>query len=156
MTPNIHSDNAIYQPIEILLVEDNPHDARLTIEALKEHKMSNYQQIHHVTDGEKAIQFLKKSPPYDTVNTPDIVLLDLNLPKVNGDEVLKFIRTTEDLKRLVVIMLTTSISQRDIINAYNLNVNAYISKPVEFEEFLTAIQQLETFWLTVAKLPPKS
>ncbi|MBB3169607.1 response regulator [Simiduia aestuariiviva] len=142
------------KPIEILLVEDNPLDARLTIEALKESGQVVVKHIHHVTDGEQAIAFLDNKPPFSDSPKPDFVLLDINLPKVNGKEVLTFLRAHKVHKLTPVVMLTTSLDDRDIIAAYDLKVNAYVAKPIEFEEFLAAIRSLESFWLSTTKLPP--
>ncbi len=143
--------------IDILLVEDNPADARLTFEALKDGKLANYKQIHHVTDGEQAINFLTKQPPYETANRPDLVLLDINMPKINGIEVLKYIREHETLSGLPVVMLTTSQSEEDIIRSYDLHANCYVSKPVDFQTFVDVVGKIEDFWFTVVKLPkPRS
>ncbi len=143
--------------IDILLVEDNPADARLTFEALKDGKLANYQQIHHVTDGEQAIHFLTKQPPYEKANRPDLVLLDINMPKMNGMEVLKYIREHETLSGLPVVMLTTSQSEEDIIRSYDLHANCYVSKPVDFQAFVDVVGKIEEFWFTVVKLPkPRS
>ncbi|MFL0805382.1 MAG: response regulator [Agarilytica sp.] len=139
--------------IDILLVEDNPADARLTFEALKDGKLANYKQIHHVTDGEQAINFLTQQPPYETAIRPDLVLLDINMPKVNGMEVLKYIREHETLSGLPVVMLTTSQSEEDIMRSYDLHANCYVSKPVDFQTFVDVVGKIEDFWFTVVKLP---
>ncbi len=143
--------------INILLVEDNPADARLTFEALKDGKLANYKQVHHVTDGEQAINFLTKQPPYEAANRPDLVLLDINMPKVNGMEVLKYIREHDTLSGLPVVMLTTSQSEEDIIRSYDLHANCYVSKPVDFQTFVDVVGKIEDFWFSVVKLPkPRS
>ncbi len=137
--------------IEILLVEDSPGDQRLTKEALKEGKINN--NLYIVEDGEEAIAFLKKQPPFTTVPKPDLILLDLNLPKMNGQEVLKIIKADENLKRIPVVILTTSQADEDILNAYNLNANCYITKPVDFDQFIHVVNKIQEFWFTIVKLP---
>ena len=140
------------RPVEILLVEDNPGDARLTKEALKEGKVLN--TLHVVEDGEKAIAFLQREGKYKKSIHPDLILLDLNLPKKDGREVLAVIKVDEKLKRIPVVVLTTSKAEEDIIRSYNLNANCYITKPVDFEQFIKVVQSIENFWLTVVTLPP--
>jgi len=140
------------RPIEILLVEDNPGDVRLTQEALKEGKVTN--ELHVVMDGEKAIQFLRREAEYVDAPTPDMILLDLNLPKKDGREVLKEIKTDPNLHKIPVVVLTTSKAEEDICRAYDLNCNCYINKPVELGQFLEAIKSLREFWMTVVTLPP--
>ena len=135
--------------IEILLVEDSPGDQRLTKEALKEGKINN--NLYIVEDGEEAIAFLKKQPPFTTVPKPDLILLDLNLPKMNGQEVLKIIKADENLKRIPVVILTTSQADEDILNAYNLNANCYITKPVDFDQFIHVVNKIQEFWFTIVK-----
>ena len=137
--------------IEILLVEDNPGDIRLTQEALKEYKMMS--SLHIVTDGEEAISFLRKEGKYQDVPRPDLILLDLNLPKKSGREVLAEIKADDKLKTIPVVVLTTSQSEEDISKAYNLNANCFISKPVDLDQFMKVVQSIETFWLTIVKLP---
>ena len=137
--------------IEILLVEDNPGDIRLTREALKESKLVNNLSI--VTDGNEAMSFLRKKEEYSSAPTPDLILLDINLPKKNGLEVLTEIKTDETLKVIPVVILTTSQSDRDILKSYEAHVNCYISKPVEFNSFMEVIKQIEGFWLTIVSLP---
>lgn len=139
--------------IEILLVEDNPADVRLTIEALKEGKVKN--NLYIAEDGEMALDFLYKRGNYQDTPMPDIVLLDLNLPKVNGHEVLAIIKKDENLKRIPVVILTTSKADEDILNTYEHHANCYITKPVDLEKFIHVIQSIEDFWLTIVKLPPK-
>lgn len=138
--------------IEILLVEDNPGDVRLTQEALKDFKM--FSSLHVVNDGEEAIAFLHKEGIYNNVPRPDLILLDLNLPKKSGREVLEEIKADDSLKRIPVVVLTTSQSEDDISNAYNLNANCYVTKPVDFDQFMKVVQSIEAFWLTIVKLPP--
>jgi chemotaxis family two-component system response regulator Rcp1 len=137
--------------IEILLVEDNPGDVLLTKEALLYGKLSN--QLHWVKDGAEAMAFLSKQPPFTNVKLPDIILLDLNLPGKNGLEVLSFIKTKEQLKRIPVIILTSSKAETDILRSYDLHANCYITKPVDFEKFRSVVQTIENFWLKVVTLP---
>ncbi len=141
--------------IEILLVEDNPADARLTFEALKDGKLANYKQVHHVNDGEKAIQFLTRQPPYESAVRPDLVLLDINMPKINGIEVLQFVRKHEELTGLPIVMLTTSRAEEDIIKSYDLHANCYVSKPVDLHTFIEVVDKIEDFWFSVVKLPKR-
>lgn len=138
-------------PVEILLVEDNPGDVRLTREALKEGKVWN--NLHLVEDGDAAVAFTKRTGPYANAPRPDIILLDLNLPKKDGREVLAILKADEDLRRIPVVILTSSEAEEDILKAYNLNVNCYITKPVDFEQFIKVVRVIEEFWLTVVKLP---
>jgi len=139
------------RPIDILLVEDSPSDVRLTLEALKEAKVHNRMSV--VEDGEKAMAFLRKEQPYPDAPRPDLILLDLNLPRKDGREVLEEIKSDPDLKRIPVVVLTTSHAEEDIYNAYELHANCYITKPVDFEQFMEVIRSIEDFWLTVVKLP---
>jgi chemotaxis family two-component system response regulator Rcp1 len=138
------------KPIEILLVEDNPGDVRLIREALKEGKVRN--TLHVVYDGVEAITSLRKQGD-SGIPRPDLILLDLNLPKKDGREVLAEIKEDEDLKRIPVVVLTTSQSEIDILKSYNLHANCYITKPVDLEQFLEVVKSIEDFWLTVVKLP---
>lgn len=137
--------------IEILLVEDSLGDARLTIEALKENKFLN--KIHHVIDGVEAIAFLYKQGQYSEVPRPDLILLDLNMPKMDGREVLEKIKQDDKLKSIPVVVLTTSQAEEDIIKSYDLNANCYISKPVDLDQFMEVIKSIKTFWLSVVKYP---
>jgi CheY-like chemotaxis protein len=141
------------KPIEVLLVEDNPGDVRLTREALKEGRM--WSNLHVVEDGEVALAFVRQQGAYTNAPRPDIILLDLNLPKINGREVLSNIKADENLKRIPVVILTTSQSEEDILKAYNLNANCYITKPVDFDQFLKVVRAIEEFWLTIVKLPSR-
>lgn len=141
----------IVKPIEILLIEDNPGDIRLTQEVLKEGKILNHLNI--VEDGEKAIAFLNRMEPYSHAPHPDLILLDLNLPRKDGLEVLKIIKTDKILKPIPVVVFTTSQAEEDIMNAYNLYANCYITKPIDLENFIRSIKSIETFWLTTVKLP---
>jgi chemotaxis family two-component system response regulator Rcp1 len=137
--------------IEILLVEDNPGDVRLTQEAFKEGKVGN--NLYVVADGEQALAFLRREGRYAGAPRPDIILLDLHLPKKSGREVLSEIKQDEDLRTIPVLVLTTSKAEEDILRAYELHANCYISKPVELDEFFEAVRSIENFWLTVVDLP---
>jgi CheY-like chemotaxis protein len=137
--------------IHILLVEDNEGDILLTSEALEEGKITN--TISVVTDGEQAMDFLNKAGKHANAETPDLVLLDVNLPKQNGHEVLQRIKTTEELKHIPVIMLTTSSSESDIMRSYKNFANCFITKPVHVVDFMKAIEQLEDFWINIVSLP---
>jgi len=139
-------------PVEILLVEDNPGDERLTREALREGKV--YHNLHWVKDGVEAMAFLRRQGKYADVPRPDIVLLDLNLPKKDGREVLEEIKTDEDLKRIPVVVLTTSKAEEDVLRTYNLHANCYVTKPVDLEKFIVVVKSIDVFWLTVVTLPP--
>ena len=138
-------------PIDILLVEDNPGDSRLAKEALKDSKLKN--KLFIVDDGEEAMKFLKKTKPFTDAPRPDLILLDLNLPKKDGREVLKEIKTDEDLKRIPVVILTMSKAEEDIFKTYNLHANCFITKPIDLDQFITVVQSITEFWLTIVKLP---
>lgn len=146
-----HTERKI-RPIDILLVEDSAADVRLTREAFKEARIVN--NLHVVGDGVEAMAFLRKQGRYTSSPRPDLILLDLNLPKKDGREVLAEIKQDEDLKRIPVIVLTTSSAEQDILHTYNLHANAFITKPVEFKQFLDTMRSLEQFWLAVVTLPP--
>ena len=141
----------ITKPIEILLVEDSLGDVRLTQEALKEGKISNTLNI--VMDGVEALKFLFHEGSYADVTRPDLILLDLNLPKKDGREVLKIIKEHPELKRIPVVVLTTSQAEQDILRTYDLHANCYITKPVSLDQFISVVRCIEDFWLTVVKLP---
>ncbi len=141
------------EAIEILLVEDNPGDVRLTQEALNDSKLHNNLSI--VRDGVEAMTFLKKQDEYEQVPTPDIILLDLNLPRKDGREVLEEIKDDELLRRIPVVVLTTSDADQDILRSYNLHANCYITKPVDLDRFVQIVQTIENFWFQIVKLPPK-
>jgi len=143
----------IGRPIEILLVEDNPADVRLTIEVFKDARVHSHLSV--VEDGVEALAFLRHEKKYAHVPRPDIVLLDLNLPKKDGLQVLAEIKEDENLKRIPVIILTTSQAEEDIIRTSDLHANCFITKPVALEEFIKVVESLKEFWLTVAKLPPE-
>ncbi|WP_235549546.1 response regulator [Paenibacillus sp. Soil766] len=144
-------DNKMSQNVEILLVEDNPGDIRLIVEVLKEGKIHNNLSV--VEDGEEALAYLRREGSYRDAIVPDIILLDLNLPKINGTEVLAEIKKDPLLKYIPVIILTTSEAEQDILRAYDLHANCYITKPVNLEQFLTVVRSIENFWLTIVKLP---
>lgn len=138
-------------PIDILLVEDNPGDARLTVEALKEAKVSN--GLYIVEDGIQAMEFLHKEGKYADAPTPDLILLDLNLPRMSGQEVLAEIKEDPVLHSIPVIVLTTSQAEKDVLSAYDLHANCYVVKPINFEQFLESIKHMKDFWFSVVKLP---
>lgn len=141
------------RPIEILMVEDNPGDVRLTVEALKEGKVRN--NFHTVEDGVEALAFLRREGGYAEAPRPDLILLDLNLPKMNGPEVLAEIKEDPELRRIPVVILTISQAEQDIVKSYNLHANCYITKPVDLDQFLEVVKSIENFWLTIVKLPPR-
>ncbi len=139
--------------LEILMIEDNPDDVELAIEALQEAKMLIH--IEAVHDGLEALKYLRKEDPYQNKTTPDLILLDLNMPRMDGRQVLAEIKQDHILRRIPVVVLTTSSAEDDIIKAYEHHVNCYITKPVDFEQFLKVVQAIENFWFTVVQLPPK-
>jgi CheY-like chemotaxis protein len=140
-------------PVEILLVEDNPGDVRLTQEALKESKMLNTLSV--ACDGIEALEFLRRQGKFANANRPDLILLDLNLPRKDGREVLDEIKSDDELKRIPVVVLTTSKAEEDIIRMYTRHANCYITKPIDFDQFILVIKSIEEFWLSIVKLPPK-
>ena len=137
--------------IEILLVEDNPGDARLTSEAFKDAKVKN--KITVVEDGQEALAYLRHEGPYANVALPDLILLDLNMPKKDGREVLAEIKADGELRRIPVLVFTISNAEKDILEAYNLQASAYITKPIDLDEFIKVVKSMEEFWLSVVKLP---
>jgi two-component system, chemotaxis family, response regulator Rcp1 len=140
-------------PIEILLVEDNAGDARLAQEALKDSKILN--NVNVVDDGVEAMAFLHHQGKYAKSPRPDLVLLDLNLPKKDGREVLGEMKAADELKRIPVVVLTTSKAEEDIAKSYDLHANCYITKPIDLEQFMKVVKSIEDFWLTVVRLPPR-
>ncbi|MBF0484088.1 MAG: response regulator [Candidatus Omnitrophica bacterium] len=138
-------------PIEILLVEDSPADVRLTKEALKEEKL--HMNLHVVGDGVEAMQFLHKEGKYANAPRPDLILLDLNLPKKDGREVLKEIKEDKNLKSIPTVILTVSKAEEDVFKTYNLHANCYITKPLDLNQFSRVVQSIKDFWLTIVKLP---
>lgn len=141
-------------PINILLVEDNEGDIRLAREALAGSKIKN--DLHVIKDGQEALDYLFQNGEYEKSSRPDLILLDLNLPKINGKEVLKKIKADEKLKRIPIIILTTSSSHDDIMETYSNYANSFITKPLDWEQFINVIKSIEDFWLTIVKLPEKS
>jgi len=136
---------------EILLVEDNPGDVRLTREALKEGKVLNHLNV--VDDGVEALAFLRREDKYANAVRPDLILLDLNLPKKDGREVLAEIKADAGLKKIPVVILTTSAAEQDVLKTYDLHANCYITKPVDLEQFIKIVRLIEDFWFTIARLP---
>ena len=141
------------EPIEILLVEDNPGDARLTLEAMREAKVRN--RIHVVEDGVEAMEFLRRQGRFGEAPRPDLILLDLNLPRKDGREVLAEVKADPELKRIPVVVLTTSRAEEDVLRAYNLHANCYVTKPVDLEQFMKIVGQIDEFWVKVVTLPRK-
>ena len=139
--------------VEILLVEDSPSDTELTLEALREAKVRNHLSL--VEDGVQAMQFLRQEGAYVGAPRPDLIMLDLNLPRKDGREVLAEIKSDESLKTIPIVVLTTSRAEQDVLCAYQLSANCYITKPVDFEQFLNVVRSIESFWLFVVTLPPK-
>ena len=140
-------------PIEILLVEDDPGDVLMTQEAFKDYKISN--RLSVVSNGEDAIAYMRKQGRFADVTTPDLVLLDLNLPRRDGREVLLDIKGDPQLRRIPVVILTTSEAEEDVIAAYNLHANAYVRKPVDFDQFVAAVRAIDDFFITVVRLPSR-
>jgi len=144
-------DKERIKPVEILLVEDSPGDIGLTKEGLKESKL--YNRLHVVTDGEEAISFLHEKGKYADVPYPDLILLDLNLPKKDGREVLAEIKTDERLRKIPVVIMTISKAEEDVCKAYGLHANCYIVKPIDLNQFVSVVKTIENFWFTIVKLP---
>lgn len=142
-----------FQDLEILLVEDNEGDIALTIEAFKEAKIRNH--IRVVRDGEEALAYLRKLAPFTQVQTPDIILLDINLPKIDGKEVLQVMKQDPLLKTIPVIMLTTSSAERDVQESYANHANCYVIKPVDLNKFMDVIRSIEEYWVSIVKLPSR-
>jgi len=147
----METDKSLVHPIEILLVEDNPGDARLAKEALKDSKLMNTLNI--AEDGVEAMNFLHQTGKYSKMPRPDLIILDLNLPKKDGREVLAEIKTDDDLKRIPVVILTISKAEEDILKSYNLHANCFITKPLDLDQFMKVVKSIEDFWLTIVKLP---
>jgi two-component system, chemotaxis family, response regulator Rcp1 len=141
------------RPVEILLVEDNAGDVRLAREGLRECKLLNNLSV--TKDGVQALAFLRREGEYADAPRPDLIMLDLNLPRKDGREVLKEIKEDEILKRIPVVILTTSKAEEDILKSYSLHANCYVTKPLAIEQFITVVQAIETFWFTIVKLPPR-
>ncbi|MGB7746531.1 MAG: response regulator [Verrucomicrobiia bacterium] len=141
------------RPIEILLVEDSPSDAEFTVEALKEAKVRNHLSI--VEDGVQAMDFLRRQNGFTQAPRPDLIMLDLNLPRKDGREVLAELKADNNLKTIPVVVLTTSRAEQDVLRVYQLHANCYITKPVDFQQFLNVVRSIESFWLFVVTLPPR-
>ena len=139
-------------PIEILVVDDNPGDVQLIVEAFQDAKLSNH--LHSIGDGVAALAFLRREGPYQGVPRPDLLILDLNLPKKDGRAVLKEIKADPNLRGIPVVVLTTSRADADVLKAYDLNANCYITKPVDFAQFITVVQAIDNFWFAIVTLPP--
>ena len=138
-------------PVDILLVEDNPGDVRLTVEALRESKVLANLQV--ARDGIEALAMLRREGPHADARRPDLILLDLNLPRLDGRQVLETIKADADLRQIPVVILTTSAAVQDILQAYNLHANCYITKPVDMDQFIRVVQAIDNFWLTIVRLP---
>ncbi|HEX8804461.1 MAG TPA: response regulator [Acidimicrobiales bacterium] len=140
------------RPIEVLLVEDDEGDVVMTREALAEGKVIN--RLNVVGDGVEAVEYLNRRPPYADATRPDLILLDLNLPRKDGRQVLEDIKNDADLRRIPVIVLTTSAADEDVLRSYDLHANAYVTKPVDFDRFVDVIRQIDDFFISVVRLPP--
>jgi chemotaxis family two-component system response regulator Rcp1 len=140
-----------FEPVEILLVEDNPGDTRLTIEALKESKINN--TLHTVEDGQQALDYLQKKGKYSDVSTPDLILLDLDLPHMSGRELLEVLKKDTTLRRIPIVVLTISESDEDVLRSYDMQANAYVRKPIDLDQFVRVVRSIEDFWFTVVKYP---
>ena len=147
------TDRSNGKPIEILLVEDNPGDVRLVVESFKEAKVSNNLSV--VGNGEEALAFLRRNGAYTNAPKPDLILLDLNLPKKDGREVLAEIKQDPCLRLIPVVIVTSSDAERDIVRSYELHANAYVTKPVGFDQFMNVIRSVESFWLSIVRFPPR-
>ncbi|HLT48576.1 MAG TPA: response regulator [Rubricoccaceae bacterium] len=139
------------RPVEILLVEDSPGDVQLTVEALRDAKVSTH--LHVATDGEEALAFLRRAAGFEDAPRPDLILLDLNLPKKSGHEVLEEVKTDPELRRIPVVILSTSDAEDDVIAAYDRSANCYVTKPVDLDRFWEVVHSIDQFWLSFAKLP---
>ena len=146
-------DRMTARPVQLLLVEDSPGDVELTREALEEARVAN--TLHVVSDGVEAMEFLRRQGRFADAVRPDLVLLDLNLPRKDGRQVLAEIKEDPELRRIPVVVLTTSQAEKDVLAAYQLHANAYIVKPVDLQQFLDVVRSVEGFWLAVVKLPPE-
>jgi CheY-like chemotaxis protein len=141
------------RPIDVLLVEDDPGDVLMTQEAFKDYKVAN--SLHVVTNGEDAIAYLRREGPFADAPVPDLVLLDLNLPRRDGREVLREVKNDRELRRIPIVVLTTSDAEEDVLASYDLHANAYVRKPVDFEQFLKAVRAIDDFFITVVRLPTR-
>jgi chemotaxis family two-component system response regulator Rcp1 len=149
----MQADSEPARPVDILLVEDNPGDVRLIREALHEGKLLN--QLSTVPDGQQALAFLRKQGSHAQASRPDLILLDLNLPRKDGREVLAEIKADPDLRSIPVVILTSSHAEEDILKSYNAHANCYVTKPLDLEKFVTVVKSIENFWLSIVKLPSK-
>jgi len=147
------SESRMGRPVEILLVEDNAGDIRLAREGLRECKLLN--NLHVAEDGVRALAFLRREGEHAKAPRPDLIMLDLNLPRKDGREVLREIKEDDDLKRIPVVILTTSKAEEDIVKSYSLHANCYVTKPLAIEQFVTVVKAIESFWFTIVKLPPR-
>jgi two-component system, chemotaxis family, response regulator Rcp1 len=147
------SETRMGRPVEILLVEDNAGDVRLAREGLRECKLLN--NLHVAEDGVRALAFLRRQGEHAKAPRPDLIMLDLNLPRKDGREVLREIKEDDDLKRIPVVILTTSKAEEDIVKSYSLHANCYVTKPLAIEQFITVVKAIESFWFTIVKLPPR-
>jgi CheY-like chemotaxis protein len=147
------SESRASKPIEVLLVEDDPGDVLITEEAFKDYKIANNLTV--VTNGEDAISYLRKQGQYADAPTPDLVLLDLNLPRRDGREVLREVKGDPGLRRIPIVVLTTSDAEEDVLASYDLHANAYVRKPVDFEQFVAAVRSIDDFFITVVRLPSR-
>ncbi|MFD0774694.1 response regulator [Streptomonospora algeriensis] len=145
------SEVSLAQAIEVLLVEDDPGDVLMTKEAFQEHKVSNH--LHVVSDGVEALSFLRREGEYADAPKPHLILLDLNLPRKDGREVLEEVKRDEELSHIPIVVLTTSEAEEDILRSYRLHANAYVAKPVDFEQFIRVVRQIDDFFVTVVRLP---
>ena len=148
----MHDDQS--EAIEVLLVEDDPGDVLMTREAFEQHKLRN--TLHVVSDGVEALSFLRQEGDYADVPRPDLVLLDLNLPRMDGREVLAEIKADPQLRRTPVVVLTTSEAEEDVLRSYDLHANAYVAKPVDFDRFIDVVRRIDSFFVTVVKLPNRA
>jgi chemotaxis family two-component system response regulator Rcp1 len=147
------SESRMGRPVEILLVEDNAGDVRLAREGLRECKLLN--NLHVAEDGVRALAFLRREGEHAKAPRPDLIMLDLNLPRKDGREVLREIKEDDELKRIPVVILTTSKAEEDIVKSYSLHANCYVTKPLAIEQFVTVVKAIESFWFTIVKLPPR-
>lgn len=147
------TSNANLQPLRLLLVEDNPGDVMLFREAIKEYKIAN--QLAVVTDGEAALAYIRAEPPYEDAERPDLVLLDLNLPRLDGQAVLAELKQDERTRTIPVVVMTSSQAETDILRSYELQANCYVTKPLDFDQFINVVRSIESFWMSIVHLPPR-
>jgi CheY-like chemotaxis protein len=147
-----HRMNPKARPVEILLVEDDPGDVLITREAINSSKFAN--NLNVVSNGEEALAYLRHEPPYEESTRPGLILLDLNLPRLDGREVLAVVKADADLRRIPIVILTTSSADEDIVRSYDLHANAYVTKPVDFDQFMSVVRQIDEFFISIVTLPP--